>query len=101
MRTDIQANRIIAFERLQIFTNSLKHLERDNYEVDRKLYILTAENARLRAVSDLKGRWGGVGKDGHVGIKAPSSEVPWLAVQKKTLKAKEELLASILFKNGL
>ncbi|XP_053134091.1 trichohyalin-like isoform X2 [Hemicordylus capensis] len=49
VKNDIMASRKVAFEQLQRFTHSVKFLEKDNYEVDRKLYILNAENDRLRA----------------------------------------------------
>ncbi|KAJ7345298.1 hypothetical protein JRQ81_001248, partial [Phrynocephalus forsythii] len=48
-KNEIKKNREMAFNQLQSFTCSLKFMERDNYEVNRQLYILNAENARLRA----------------------------------------------------
>ncbi|XP_072842921.2 coiled-coil domain-containing protein 175 isoform X1 [Pogona vitticeps] len=48
-KNELKKNRELAFDQLQRFGHSLKFLERDNYEVNRKLYVLNAENARLRA----------------------------------------------------
>ncbi|KAM6462605.1 coiled-coil domain-containing protein 175 [Liasis olivaceus] len=48
-KTELKKNRDTAFEQLRSFTYSVKFIERDNYEVDRMLFILNAENARLRA----------------------------------------------------
>ncbi|XP_063150042.1 uncharacterized protein LOC134490726 [Candoia aspera] len=48
-KTELKKNRDMAFEQLKSFTCSIKFIERDNYEVDRMLFILNAENARLRA----------------------------------------------------
>ncbi|XP_033028596.1 coiled-coil domain-containing protein 175-like [Lacerta agilis] len=45
----IKTNREKALKQLQSFTYSLKHLERDIYEINRRLYILNGENDRLRA----------------------------------------------------
>ncbi|KAH0620283.1 hypothetical protein JD844_020447 [Phrynosoma platyrhinos] len=48
-KNEIKKHREIAFKMLKQFTVSLKFIERDNYEMDIRLYILDAENARLRA----------------------------------------------------
>ncbi|XP_042325933.1 coiled-coil domain-containing protein 175-like [Sceloporus undulatus] len=48
-KNELKKNREIAFHILKQFTYTLKYVERDNYEMDRQLYILDAENARLRA----------------------------------------------------
>ncbi|XP_053254221.1 coiled-coil domain-containing protein 175-like isoform X2 [Podarcis raffonei] len=45
----IRTNREKALHQLQSFTHSLKYLERDIYEINRRLYILNGENDRLRA----------------------------------------------------
>ncbi|XP_060127203.1 coiled-coil domain-containing protein 175 isoform X2 [Zootoca vivipara] len=45
----IKDNREKALKQLQSFTHSLKYLERDIYEINRRLYILNGENDRLRA----------------------------------------------------
>ncbi|XP_028591443.2 coiled-coil domain-containing protein 175 isoform X1 [Podarcis muralis] len=45
----IKTNREKALRQLQSFTHSLKYLERDIYEINRRLYILNGENDRLRA----------------------------------------------------
>ncbi|XP_062974570.1 coiled-coil domain-containing protein 175-like [Elgaria multicarinata webbii] len=48
-KNEIKKNRDLALTQLKTFTYSLKFIEKDNYETDRQLYILNAENARLRA----------------------------------------------------
>ncbi|XP_061468424.1 coiled-coil domain-containing protein 175-like isoform X2 [Rhineura floridana] len=49
MRSEIKTSREVALSQLKTFAYSLKFLERDNYEINRKLYILNIENERLRA----------------------------------------------------
>ncbi|KAG8126620.1 hypothetical protein E2320_021703, partial [Naja naja] len=48
-KTELRRNRDVAFEKLTSSTYSIKFIERDNYEIDRMLFILNGENARLRA----------------------------------------------------
>ncbi|XP_034289396.1 coiled-coil domain-containing protein 175-like isoform X1 [Pantherophis guttatus] len=48
-KTELKRNRDTAFEQLTSLTYSIKFIERDNYEIDRMLFILNGENDRLRA----------------------------------------------------
>ncbi|XP_070606397.1 coiled-coil domain-containing protein 175 [Erythrolamprus reginae] len=48
-KTELQNSRDTAFEKLTSLTYSIKYIERDNYEIDRMLFILNGENDRLRA----------------------------------------------------
>ncbi|ETE73510.1 Filament-like plant protein 1, partial [Ophiophagus hannah] len=49
-KTELRRSRDISFEQLTSSTYSIKFIERDNYEIDRMLFILNGENARLRAI---------------------------------------------------
>ncbi|XP_026526044.1 coiled-coil domain-containing protein 175 [Notechis scutatus] len=48
-KAELSRSRDKAFEQLTSSTYSIKFIERDNYEIDRMLFILNGENARLRA----------------------------------------------------
>ncbi|KAJ6657995.1 hypothetical protein lerEdw1_001654 [Lerista edwardsae] len=48
-KSELHGKREVILEQLRKFTNSLKLLEKENYEMDRVMYILNAENDRLRA----------------------------------------------------
>nr|XP_008114937.1 PREDICTED: coiled-coil domain-containing protein 175 isoform X1 [Anolis carolinensis] len=48
-KNEIKKNREMTIVQQKQFSISLKYIERDNYEVDRQLYLLHGENARLRA----------------------------------------------------
>lgn len=52
-KSELQAKRETLLEELSKFMRSLRIVEKDNYELDRVMYILNAENDRLRAVSSL------------------------------------------------
>ncbi|XP_013919808.1 PREDICTED: coiled-coil domain-containing protein 175-like [Thamnophis sirtalis] len=48
-KDELQTNRDTAFDQMTSLTCSIKFIERDNYEIDRMIFILNGENARLRA----------------------------------------------------
>ncbi|XP_077180071.1 coiled-coil domain-containing protein 175 [Paroedura picta] len=48
LKGEIDTHRKTAMQQLSTFSESVKFLERDNYEFNRKLYILDAENGRFR-----------------------------------------------------
>ncbi|XP_054825840.1 myosin-4-like [Eublepharis macularius] len=55
LKGEIHTRRTVAYGQLNTFSESLKFLERDSYEINRKLYIVNAENARFReAIAHLR-----------------------------------------------